>query len=489
MSNVRLWDRDWDRAFVLDGRWVDPASRRILANGSAVEVEPRVMAVLVALAQRSGRTVRRRDLIKEVWDEAPGADQSLNNAVSLLRRALGDTDPERRLIQTLPKQGYRLCAPVEWSIGPQGAASPAATPGGRAPGVPAVGAQSRLRPGAGVSAEDAGDAQHAPPSTLPTHDFRAYEQYLIGNHEQRKFTPEGNRRSIEYFERAAALDPEFVEARVALGRAYYLAGAHFGWMTPKEAIPKVKASLVHGVIHGVSAASPATRAAALSVYGDLLAWSDNDWSGALAAYQRAHELSGTPTLGYALTNSIVGNHDAAIAILRGLLADGLGDSATRDNLAWAYFNARRYQDAIREARAVLAADDTFADAFRVLGRALLASGRTDEAIESLSDAVRFMNDAPAARSDLAVAMARAGREAEAQALLRALLDSDGYMPAPLIAQIHANLGDRDSAFEWLERGIEEGYRGAIFLKVDPLYDPLRGDPRFSLLLSRMNLQS
>ncbi|MEZ5895388.1 MAG: winged helix-turn-helix domain-containing protein [Parvularculaceae bacterium] len=647
MSNVRLWDSEWDRPFLLEGRRIDPAARRIQTDGGAVEVEPRVMAVLVALAGRQGETVRRQELIDAVWNGAPGADQSLNNAISLLRRALGDADEIRRLIQTIPKQGYRLCAEIRADGDPDGASSSIPTPrGGPAPALAAVRTRRRrygalaatfaaamIVIGAVVSAPRSGPVEPAAPARaedidprsvaiLPfanmsadpenayfsdglaeeiltalaqvkslkvaartdsfqfrgeeasiadiaeslrvanvlegsvrregerlrvtaqlisassgahiwsstydraaedilaiqrdialniaraladeiteaeqgllaaplTENFDAFEQYLIGKHELRKWTPDGNRRALAHFKRAIALDPDFAEAHLAMGRAYYFAGTHYGWMTPAEAIPKVKASLVYGL----SAPNPVTRSAALSTYGDVLAWNDRDWPGALAAYKRSYELSGTSPLGYGLTNSIVGKHDTAIAIFTKLLGEGPGsigindDIGLRNNLAWAYFNARRYEDALREAGAVLSEDASFADGYRVLGRAQLLMERTDEAIGSFSEAVRLMSGAPTARSDLAVALARAGQESQARAILEELLAAETYVPAPLIAQIYANLGEHDAAFRWLERGVEDGARGVIFLKINPLYDPIREDARFSGLLLQLNLES
>ncbi|WP_375202306.1 tetratricopeptide repeat protein [Hyphococcus sp.] len=647
MSNVRIWEPELGQPFVLAGRRVDPAAQIIVSANSTVEVEPRVMAVLIALAQRQGGTVRRQELIDRVWNGAPGADQSLNNAISLLRRALEDTNADRRLIQTIPKQGYRLCAPVEPeadAAAPPPAAERNIKPAqslkvrahaGRWRGavlasilavlVTAAGAiaffqrqptnetanadnsaeldpntiavlpfvnmsaepdnvyfsdglaeeilhalsqidtlsvasrtdsfqyrdskasvteiAQRLRVAnilegsvrregdrlrvtaqlisassgahlwsstydrdaedilaiqqdiavniAGALVEKISETERNLLTTLPTENFEAYEQYLIGKHELRKWTPEGNRRSIDFFQQAVALDPEFAEARLAMGRAYYFAGTHYGWMTPAEAIPKVKASLVYGV----SATNPVTRASALSVYGDVLAWNDRDWPGALAAYERAFELSGTPPLGYALTNSIVGNHDVAIRILKKLLEDGAGDIGIngdigiRNNLAWAYFNARRYDDAMREASDVLSEDPAFADGYRVLGRAQLMLGKADEAIESFSNAARLTGGAAIAKSDLAVALARAGRKEEARAILEDLLNRGDYVPAPLIAQIHANLGEHDEAFIWLEKGVGDRSRGVIFLKINPFYDPIRDDARFSGLLLQLNLNS
>lgn len=646
MSNVRLWRSEWDRPFLVEGRRCDPAGHRVEFGDDAVEVEPRVMAVLVALAERQGETVRREEVIDAVWGGASGADQSLNNAVSLLRRALGDADESRRLIQTVPKQGYRLCAPVEpegdpaasqtvacnidsalsrnagaharhWRYGvlagalaivaiivgatvslrripaPQPAqASIAAEIDPRSIGVlpfanmsgepdnayfsdglaeeiltalaqvdslkVAARTDSFQFRGEEASIADIAESLHVAnvlegsvrrdgdtlrvtaqlisaesgahlwSSTYdrqaedilaiqsdiainiaealadeiskaerdllaapPTENFDAFEQYLIGKHELRKWTPDGNRRALAHFNRAVALDPDFAEAHLAMGRAYYFAGTHYGWMSPKEAIPKVKASLVYGV----SAPNPMTRAAALSIYGDVLAWNDRDWPGALAAYQRVYELSGTPPLGYPLTLSIIGNHDAAIDIFKKLLEDGAGsigingDVAVGNNLAWAYFNARRYDDALRQVRAVLSEDAAYADGYRVLGRAQLLLEQTDEAIAAFSEAARLMNEAPTARSDLAVALARAGREEEARAILDELLGAKTYVPAPLIAQIYANLGEHHEAFLWLEKGVEDGARGVIFLKINPLFDPIREDARFSGLLVQLNLSS
>ncbi len=643
MSNVRLWSPEWDQTFVVDGRHVDPAARSIKTAETVTEVEPRVMAVLIALAGKPNKILRRQDLIDEVWRGAPGADQSLSNAISLLRRALGDANPDKRLIQTVPKQGYRLTAPVKrktahdakeqqiaaWQTantlpGVKGKFNPrlayrlmvfgalfavAALSGivfsfreGRDAAPTGIERISKVEPqsiavlpfvnmtadlsndyfsdglaeeilnaltqidslkvasrtdsfqfrGKDASIEEisnrlrvanvlegsvrkegeqlritaqliaASDGRHIWSSTydrstddifaiqqdialniadalaaelsnaerelitmIPTNNIKAYEHYLIGNYQLQQWTAEGNRRAVDSFESAVALDPEFVEAQLAMGRAYYYAGTHYGWMSPGQAIPKVKASLVYGI----ASTKPLTRAAALSIYGDVLAWNDKDWQGALAAFQRAYELSGTPTLGYALTNSVIGNHDAAIGILNKRLAEGDKDNGTRNNLAWAYFNARRYKDSIREVTAVLSADDGFSDGYRVLGRAHLLLGKTDEAIEDFSRAAQLLDGGAVARSDLAVALARANRKAEARAILEDILNTDDYVPAPLIAQIYANLGESDTAFEWLEKGMEDGARGIIFLKINPLYDPLRNDPRFSQLLTRLNLES
>jgi Flp pilus assembly protein TadD len=86
------------------------------------------------------------------------------------------------------------------------------------------------------------------------------------------------------------------------------------------------------------------------------------------------------------------------------------------------------------------------------------------------------------------ACAVAGRRAEAEKVLDKLheLSKQKHVSAGPVAQIYAALGEKDKAFEWLKKGSED--RSIITVKLDPVYDPLRSDPRFADLLRRMNLQ-
>jgi adenylate cyclase len=91
---------------------------------------------------------------------------------------------------------------------------------------------------------------------------------------------------------------------------------------------------------------------------------------------------------------------------------------------------------------------------------------------------------------LGFAYARAGKKDEAIKILHQLLESSkkGSTLSVQIAYVYAGLGDKDKAFEWLEKGYNEqnGYLG--YLKVDPLWDNLRTDPRFAAMLKKMGLE-
>ncbi|MEM1261066.1 MAG: tetratricopeptide repeat protein [Pseudomonadota bacterium] len=132
MANTQLWAHDKDRPFRLAGRLIDPTTRTIEYDGQQMTVEPRVLALLLKLAETPGEPQRREALIDAVWPGSPGAESSLSNAISLLRQALDDSAVgDARLINTVPKFGYCLtvapqpCAATE----PDLQAEPSSTPG------------------------------------------------------------------------------------------------------------------------------------------------------------------------------------------------------------------------------------------------------------------------------------------------------------------------------------------------------------------------
>jgi DNA-binding winged helix-turn-helix (wHTH) protein len=99
-------------AFFL-GEWlVEPRLNRISAGGSTIQLEHRVMEVLVCLADHAGDLVTRRDLVDKVWDEGFISDNTITHAVTELRKAFGDDPRMPKVIETIHRRGYRLIAPV-----------------------------------------------------------------------------------------------------------------------------------------------------------------------------------------------------------------------------------------------------------------------------------------------------------------------------------------------------------------------------------------
>ena len=147
------------------------------------------------------------------------------------------------------------------------------------------------------------------------------------------------------------------------------------------------------------------------------------------------------------------------------------------------YNIRQFQSAIDQCRNAIGRNPEFSKAHRVLGEVYLASGRFAEAIAGFQKALSLGGGASVV-GKLGQAYAVSGNRAAATKILRDLEKSGLTENFYDMALIHAGLGDRDSAFQWLERCYEEGSRSLIFLQVAPVLDSLRGDPRFSDLVRR-----
>jgi tetratricopeptide (TPR) repeat protein len=144
------------------------------------------------------------------------------------------------------------------------------------------------------------------------------------------------------------------------------------------------------------------------------------------------------------------------------------------------YNARRYDEAIAQSRRVLERDPEVHSAYRELGRAYLAQGHCEEAL----DAFHRLQD----EGFEGEALARCGRREEAREILARLkreADKDPTRRATGVARIYAALGDHARALEYLERAQKE--YGYVQRLRDPAWDPLRGEPRFIALRKQMGL--
>lgn len=156
---------------------------------------------------------------------------------------------------------------------------------------------------------------------------------------------------------------------------------------------------------------------------------------------------------------------------------------------WILFHAHRYDDSIRELRSVIAVHPDDAGGYLFLGFALIAGGKSEEAIPILHRASSLSHGSPAALGVLVRAYAHAGRRAQGLNVLAQLKRrrQRGYIPAAAFVNAYLGLDDREQAFLWLERAYKEQSNILQFAKVHPFFDPLRDDPRFKDLLRRIGL--
>jgi serine/threonine-protein kinase len=157
---------------------------------------------------------------------------------------------------------------------------------------------------------------------------------------------------------------------------------------------------------------------------------------------------------------------------------------------WTLWWAREYDRAIEVAQRILDMNPAFLQAYYVLGNAFLATGRFEKAAATFQKAVEI-SGAAFALASLGATYARCGQTDKALSILDQLKSRsrEEYVPSNCFLWIYTGLGQTDAAFEWLERMYEEKNSMLFWLKVGPIYDSLRGDPRFQDMIRRMNFPS
>jgi len=310
-----------------------------------------------------------------------------------------------------------------------------------------------------------------------------YESYLKGQFAK------GNSRaeieqSIAYFEDAITKDATFAPAYVGLADAYErLSGSFLGAPT-YETRPKVTRAAQKALDLDPGLAE------AHALLGRILK-KQFQWADAEAEFKQALALNpnnSTAHLDYALwLMSHGGVYEALAWSHRARELDPLGK--TGDTIGWMLFQARRYDDSIRELRSFLAVYPNDAIAHLFLAFPMIANGQAEEAIPDLEKTATMMHRSPGALELLATAHARAGHRAEALRLLEELKQrrKTGYVQATSFINPNLGLGNYDEAFVWFERAYHEREGILQWLKVHPFFDPVRGDPRFADLLHRVGL--
>ncbi len=312
---------------------------------------------------------------------------------------------------------------------------------------------------------------------LPTANIAAYDVYLIGRYHTYQQTPEDLELAIGYLEEAVDIDPEFADAYAQLGWAYSFVGTVYGRQPPREVFPKAKAAVTRALSINNQLANART------LYADILAWYDWDFAAAEREYLRTMELDPLNVLGYVLFLSTQLRHQEAIALLEQRIAAVPDDPYVRINAAWTFISAKQYARAIEEARL----GRKHADAWSILGFANLGLGNTDQAIAAFETDMREQGRMPRQLAHLAVAYYKAGRNAEAQQLLKEFLAAaeTGYVAPTLLASIYFAAGDADSGFAAMEQAVAARDRGMIFLQTDMMLDGYRDDPRYHELLREL----
>ena len=217
-----------------------------------------------------------------------------------------------------------------------------------------------------------------------------------------------------------------------------------------------------------------------------------EWVEAERGFQRALELNPGYPHGHGLYSDYLvsrGRLEQAVAEAR--RAEELDPMSV--NMKWhvgyTLYLARRHDEAIQQLQNTLELDPNYAWAHWTLGISYVHKSMFAEAITSLEKAVA-LSKSPAFVVWLASAYAMSGNTVQARKLLRELMDlqKQRYVSPAVIAQLYISLGEKDRAFEWLEKAYQERSNFMAYLGVNPVVDPLRSDPRFQDLLRRIGLE-
>jgi serine/threonine-protein kinase len=317
-------------------------------------------------------------------------------------------------------------------------------------------------------------------------DPKAYEQYLRGRHLWNQRTPAALHSSIEAFERALAIDPTHAPSYAGIADSYVILGV-YGHRPPDEVMPKAKAAAEQALAIDASLAGAHT---ALACVRALYEW---DWAGADAAFRRAiaHNPQYTAAHQWYAMNCLVPQRrfDAALKELERATALDPLSLAVNMSVGLLHFYRRELDSATRALRATLELNRDFGTAHYFLGHVHLAAGRCDEAIGELETAVTLQSGSAEVTAALACALAQAYRHEEAESLLAGLEQraQEAYVSPALLAQVHLVLGDVSTALDQLELAAERRTTDLAWLKIHPIYDRVRGHPRFRALLERMGL--
>jgi TolB-like protein/tRNA A-37 threonylcarbamoyl transferase component Bud32/Flp pilus assembly protein TadD len=317
-----------------------------------------------------------------------------------------------------------------------------------------------------------------------TENREAYKLYLMGRSAWSKRTPEDLKKSISLFEQSIDLDPTYALAYAGLSDSYSSLGVGLQVMPPREVMPKAKAAALKALEFDPTLAEAHTSLALVKMLYD---W---DLAGARDEFEQALELnpnSATTHNWYAFCLIAMDQLDASNQESRKAEEFDPLSQFFSVNIARTFYYARQYDRTIEHCRKAIEFNPKFYVAHYLLGFAYAKKGMSQEAIAEFQIVKTLGGNNPFLISALGYGYALAGKRDEAMGLLDQLKREakHKYISPTNMALIYEGLGEREQTLDWLEHAHAERVGLLIYLKVEPAYEDLKGDPRFERLLQKI----
>ena len=310
----------------------------------------------------------------------------------------------------------------------------------------------------------------------------AYRAYLWGRSLHQKRTRQMTEKSIEYFEQAIKLDPDYALAYATLADAH-ISLAKSGVLLPDEALLKAKEAVTKAL------EIDDTLAEAHAALGSIrfLEW---DWSGAERAFHRASELNPNYERNHSDYEHFLRamkRYDEAVAESKRVLELEPVSAFHHRSVAMALYYARRYDEAIEQSHKALELDPNMPTAYRWLAKSYEQKKLYDLAVEAYLKTAEFTEYGPEAGEALREAYAASGWKSLWRKAL-ALMKERTKIPGESSAEAYARLGENDQALASLEKAYEQRQFMIPTINRDPVWDGLRSDPRYIDIIRRMGLE-
>lgn len=311
----------------------------------------------------------------------------------------------------------------------------------------------------------------------------AYHAYLKGRYCWNKYTLEGIKKGIECFRQAINHDPHYALAHAGLADSYLRLSNTY--LPPREMLPQAKVSALCAVSIDEGLAEAHSSLGAVKLYYDY------DWTGAESEYRRAIRLAPGTVLAYGRLGILLllkGRFDDAMVELeKAQELDPLSLQLLLSISTNLYFMGLT-REAVQQAQKVLDIEPHYYPAYITLSWIYMQTGEPAKAIATLEEALRLEKH-PIALAYMGCAYAITGERSKAQGVLKELENKlkDQYISPYHMAVIYAGLGEKEQAFDWLEKLYEQQNDWLVWLKVSPELRPLRSDQKYKDLLQRIGL--